>query len=89
MMAAMNPQGPPVTDEQWKAQEQVAEQVLALQPPVCDDNDPKFTTPDAAFNWFKCGDRFKYSTAIAVLIAMIGGLSAGVIAILRKRDIQR
>ena len=67
----------------------VAEERLKQQPIACDANDPNFTNADVAYNWFKCGDRFSYGTAVAVLLGMIGALSAGVIAILRKRDIQR
>lgn len=63
----------------------IKDPVQAPPPGVCTDPN-EF---DVALNWFHCPDRFSYGTAMAVLILMIAGLSAGVIGILRKRDIQR
>jgi len=50
---------------------------------------PDGDQPDLANPWFHDWSRHSYSTNMLVLVFMIAGFSAGVIVILRGRDIQR
>jgi hypothetical protein len=53
-------------------------------PAIPDDDEEDLAKP-----WFNGSARHGYKTAMIVLLSMTAAFSAGVIAILRKRDIQR
>jgi len=79
----------PATDDQEKQAEQAIPPQVMEPLQTCNDQNQVYTNSDLAYNWFKCGDRFSYGVAFSVLVLMIAGLSAGVIGVLRSRDIQR